>query len=81
MQVRSADYSKIQASFKSKPKGRKNFDIQYEKSFCQNKNSKKFYSFEKSNLNLAPSFPLLFNENNLPLTSVFAKASCFNKSF
>ena len=59
----------------------KSFDIQHEKSFCLNTNSKKFYSFVKSKLNLSPSFPLLLNENNLPLTSDFDKASCFNKSF
>ena len=66
---------------KAYQKAVKNFDIQHEKSFCQNTNSKKFYSFVKSKLNLAPTFPLLLNENNLPLTSDFDKASCFNKSF
>ena len=32
-------------------------------------------------LKLKPSFPLLLNENSLPLISDFDKASCFNKSF
>ena len=42
---------------------------------------KMFYSFVKSKLNLSPSFPLLLDENNLPLISDFDKASYFNKSF
>ena len=42
---------------------------------------KKFYSFVKSKLKLAPSFPLLLIENSLPLFSDFDKASWFNKSF
>ena len=42
---------------------------------------KNFYFFVKSKLNIAPSFPLLLNENNLPLASDFDKASFFNKSF
>ena len=47
----------------------------HEKSFCRKTNSKKFYSFIKSKLNLASSFPFLLNENNLPLTSDFDKTS------
>ena len=59
----------------------KTFNIDHEKSFCQNPNAKKFYCFVKSKLKIAPSFPLLHDENNIPIISEFDKASFFNKSF
>ena len=59
----------------------KMFNIEHEKSFCQNTNSKKFYTFVKSKLKLTPSIPVLLNENNFPIVSEFDKASFFNRSF
>ena len=57
------------------------FNIEHEKRFCQNTNSKKFYSYVKSKLKLTPSLPVLINENNFPIISELDKASFFNKSF
>ena len=57
------------------------FNIEHVKSFRQNPNAKKFYRFVKSKLKLAPSFPLLHDENNFPTISEFDNASVFNKSF
>ena len=70
---------KYQLVSKAYQKAVKNIDIQEEKSFCQNTNSKKFCSFVKSKIKLAPSFSLLLY--HLPLTSDSDKAFCFNKSF
>ena len=57
------------------------FNIEHEKRFCQNTNSKKFYSYVKSKLKLTPSLPVLINENNFPIISELNKASFFNRSF
>ena len=57
------------------------FNIKHEKCFCQNTNSKKFYSYVKPKLKLTTSLPVLLNENNFPIVSEFNKASFFNKSF
>ena len=43
------------------------FDIEHEKSFCQNTNPNNFYYFVKSKLKLAPSYPVLNDENYLPI--------------
>ena len=51
------------------------------KVFAKTPNAKKFYCFVKSMLKIASSFPLLHDENNIPIISEFDKASFFNKSF
>ena len=50
------------------------FNIEHEKRFCQNSNSKKFYSYVNSKLKLTPSLLVLVNENNFPIVSEFDKA-------